>query len=218
MQRQQGSTRQDYPWARTPFWQKETIQERSVYVAASRDFISWRPKPSLFTRDAPLYFNNQPYLIAMVARREMGYQTMFLNILYDIISFGSDFFAPDTTFWIKNQFSANYQHVNTPTLYLVWKKAANEAPQVRVNGRSLEPSWWNPTYVSVPDNTYTTLTIGDRAGNNQRLEGRLYEIMVLTGPLKEPHHRIIEGYLAWKWGLEKSLPRRHPYYRVPPGK
>jgi hypothetical protein len=26
----------------------------------------------------------------------------------------------------------------------------------------------------------------------------------------------VEGYLAWKWGLNASLPTTHPYYKVIP--
>jgi hypothetical protein len=26
----------------------------------------------------------------------------------------------------------------------------------------------------------------------------------------------VEGYLAWKWGLQTALPTTHPYYKVRP--
>jgi hypothetical protein len=42
---------------------------------------------------------------------------------------------------------------------------------------------------------------------------RLYEVLTYTGAtaLTVPQQQQIEGYLAWKWGLQANLPPDHPY-------
>jgi hypothetical protein len=44
----------------------------------------------------------------------------------------------------------------------------------------------------------------------------LYEIIVYNSDLTDNQRQQIEGYLAWKWGLQGSLPSTHPYKTLPP--
>ena len=41
--------------------------------------------------------------------------------------------------------------------------------------------------------------------------GDVGEVIVVTGSLSLAEEELIEGYLAWKWGLQASLPANHPY-------
>lgn len=41
--------------------------------------------------------------------------------------------------------------------------------------------------------------------------GNIYEILVYNSTLSNTDRQIIEGYLAWKWGLQSALPSSHPY-------
>ena len=47
---------------------------------------------------------------------------------------------------------------------------------------------------------------------------RLYEVITFTGAtaLTVPQQQQIEGYLAWKWGLQGNLPPTHPYKNAAP--
>ncbi len=45
--------------------------------------------------------------------------------------------------------------------------------------------------------------------------GYMHEIVVFNNALSSSNRQIIEGYLAWKWGLQKSLQTSHPYYNRP---
>lgn len=38
------------------------------------------------------------------------------------------------------------------------------------------------------------------------------EVLVFNNALSTSDRQLIEGYLAWKWGLNASLPTNHPYY------
>lgn len=59
-----------------------------------------------------------------------------------------------------------------------------------------------------------TLSIGLPTSFNQRNKGFIYEIVMYTAALTSTQRQLVEGYLAWKWGLQNSLPTSHPYYKV----
>jgi hypothetical protein len=42
------------------------------------------------------------------------------------------------------------------------------------------------------------------------------ETIVMNTNATQAQQEIIEGYLAWKWGLESNLPAGHPYKTFPP--
>lgn len=46
--------------------------------------------------------------------------------------------------------------------------------------------------------------------------GKVHEILVLPNNPTTPEKQKIEGYLAWKWGLQGNLPVDHPYYDAAP--
>jgi hypothetical protein len=47
--------------------------------------------------------------------------------------------------------------------------------------------------------------------------GCIGEVIVFPYALGDPERQHIEGYLAWKWGIQNRLPNTHPYYRFAPG-
>ena len=48
------------------------------------------------------------------------------------------------------------------------------------------------------------------------LQGIYAESLVYSGAVSDSDRQKIEGYLAWKWGLESKLPSNHPYKNGPP--
>jgi hypothetical protein len=42
------------------------------------------------------------------------------------------------------------------------------------------------------------------------------EVVALDGQASTANRQRLEGYLAWKWGLEANLPSNHPYKNTPP--
>jgi len=44
----------------------------------------------------------------------------------------------------------------------------------------------------------------------------LAELVAFNTGLSLSNRQLIEGYLAWKWGLQASLPNTHPYYAATP--
>jgi hypothetical protein len=45
--------------------------------------------------------------------------------------------------------------------------------------------------------------------------GYFHEVVVFNNALSSNNRQIMEGYLAWKWGINRSLPTTHPYYNTP---
>ena len=47
--------------------------------------------------------------------------------------------------------------------------------------------------------------------------GTIFEIVVVHSAASVSDRQTIEGYLAWKWGLQANLPASHPYKFAAPG-
>lgn len=60
------------------------------------------------------------------------------------------------------------------------------------------------------------LYIGYETSSNQPFNGDIAEIIILTSSLSTNDQQSVEGYLAWKYGLQASLPNAHPYRNVMP--
>jgi hypothetical protein len=51
---------------------------------------------------------------------------------------------------------------------------------------------------------------------NTGMNGYFYEILLYNTSFTATQRQQIEGYLAWKWGLQSNLPATHPYVFSPP--
>ena len=75
---------------------------------------------------------------------------------------------------------------------------------------------------STSNNLQTTadgFSIGSLRGGlvaNYYTNVEVAEIIVLYSAVDTTNRQLIEGYLAWKWGLEANLPADHPYKNSPP--
>ena len=78
----------------------------------------------------------------------------------------------------------------------------------RVDGHAAEGSITGANLT--PLNTSTE--IGNRGNGLGGYTGNIAEIVVCTSS----NRQLVEGYLAWKWGIASNLPSTHPYYSAPP--
>lgn len=53
-------------------------------------------------------------------------------------------------------------------------------------------------------------------GASRFLNGYVTEIVQIESRLSTTDRQRLEGYLAWKWGLEANLPAGHPFRNIPP--
>lgn len=57
----------------------------------------------------------------------------------------------------------------------------------------------------------TFARIGADNSASQQLTGYVHEIVIYSRLLSDTERKQVEGYLAWKWGLQASLVSGHPY-------
>ena len=71
--------------------------------------------------------------------------------------------------------------------------------------------------LSSPAENYNTGSAEVRVGTAGYNTGSdLMEIILYYGDLAPSARRRVEGYLAWKWGLQNNLPSSHPYSKFRP--
>ena len=78
-------------------------------------------------------------------------------------------------------------------------------PAAGVMGGSLTNSVNVTIGVALAFGSYTRFWAADMA-----------EILVFNASLTVFQREQVEGYLAWKWGLQTSLPASHPFRNAPP--
>ena len=120
-----------------------------------------------------------------------------------------DFFQPDLTTTVPpanqtNIIAISYDSVTTRRS--IWMNAANRQSHLLI-----------PTYTSTPQNLPTTSQIiGATTGGGEAINGNLYEVLVYSKQLTPAERQGVEGYLAWKWGIQATLPSNHPYRNSAP--
>ena len=76
----------------------------------------------------------------------------------------------------------------------------------------LSENYNSPLTPSTADANNDTLYIGTRGDNSTSFQGVFYEILVYNTALSTAEREEVEGYLAWKWGLQAKLPTTHSYF------
>ena len=71
------------------------------------------------------------------------------------------------------------------------------------------------TSAAFPSGNFDSYAILDDNTGGNAWGGGIGEYVVATG-ITTADRQKLEGYLAWKWGLEANLPAGHPYKSTPP--
>lgn len=129
-----------------------------------------------------------------------------------LISSGSAYVADNKTadgFATGNSWHVLGVSADPTTVYL------NDRNPIRLFGDTPESNSVSNGAVSTSDPA-VTLRIGVFSNDTFYLDGAIAEIIITTGAEDVNQRQIIEGYLAWRWGLEASLPAGHPYVSAAP--
>jgi len=88
----------------------------------------------------------------------------------------------------------------------------------RLNGSNdLLTATTNGGFVSTNTRYPTILRyLGSRGGSSAFWNGQVWEMIIFSSYLSQSDTELVEGYLAWKWGVNTSLPIGHPYYSAAP--
>jgi hypothetical protein len=76
----------------------------------------------------------------------------------------------------------------------------------------------NKAYIRAVDDAHVTFRLGLMQQNNNAIvtDGAIMEVVITQTDNSVATRQKIEGYLAWKWGLEGNLPSGHPYKNAAP--
>lgn len=90
--------------------------------------------------------------------------------------------------------------------YILLPKFNSATSAWRVNGALTNTG-------NIGTNPFTILSLGHNETEAQDLDGYIAEAVAFSDAANQ---EIIEGYLAWKWGMQGNLPPTHPYKNFPP--
>jgi hypothetical protein len=116
----------------------------------------------------------------------------------------------------RTEQSKYYTATDTDTTYMTVHYRRGNVMSARVNGSGDSATMADlaipPNVVGL--NTFL-LILGSYLGPaNAPFAGDIYEHIMFRYALTDEAIFQIEGYLAWKWGIQTSLPANHPYYRI----
>ena len=116
-------------------------------------------------------------------------------------------FTPIRLYRANLSVNSNISNINTP--YLVSCYFDNTNGYLGTNG-----TYYTPFAVS-GNFAINKYGIGLNFNNNTVYGGCKYgEVLVYNSSLSLSDRQRVEGYLAWKWGTNTSLPTNHPYYNM----
>jgi hypothetical protein len=96
---------------------------------------------------------------------------------------------------------------NSTTTLSTWQITSQTNTYISLNGAL---SLSGPTSIGTFTNGVTT-GLGREATSSIPVFGWVMEIVMFNTQLSQTNQQKIEGYLAWKWGSQASLPAGHPY-------
>jgi len=119
-------------------------------------------------------------------------------------------FRTTTSFGIVNngvQWGAQQTATSNVTYFCKSTVTSGSATGFSINGAALSTSNISAFYGS------TTTQLGREGASSFQYEGTICEVIAYSRVLSDGEQRQVEGYLAWKWGLQTSLPSNHPFYK-----
>jgi hypothetical protein len=141
-------------------------------------------------------------------RWAMTYEIQFASGMTTFIEDGTNgqatfVFNPSTQF---NVFSTQNNRTSTNRIYANGTLGSQVSFTQATNNLSNTDRLFVAAY---PNNT----GLAPQAG--YYLEGDIGEVLVYFANITDAQRQQIEGYLAWKWGLQANLPSNHPYKSSP---
>jgi hypothetical protein len=101
---------------------------------------------------------------------------------------------------------------NAPTLITSISTTGSEQWKLFKDGAE----WDSATIASVYTGVNSAIGSLNGTGSLFPFDGTVSELISLPSVLSTTNRQLLEGYLAWKWGIEASLPTGHPFRNTPP--
>ena len=178
------------------------------FVAANSDL--------LITDDVATWLTGTEYTIFAVSSQEVAGAGMICGINQSANQKGLHVGWKDASTWSDAHYNDDGDMTVTQNTDVVLTCSQYQAPGSELwrNGTSVG------TNATLPANDLTTPTggfnIGGGHSGSNPMDGKYCELVVITGAMTEANRQKVEGYLAWKWGLQANLPSTHPYVQFAP--
>jgi hypothetical protein len=182
-----------------------------IYLGISASFVnSTLPIPAGYTMMAVASLSTTPGAYGRLINVGQGDYAGFLGTYGATVSFAT--FTGTGSAW--NDLTAN-----TPATPVSTNPVLPSILEMTVCGTVLNP-FFNGADMSAKVGTTVATTgmiIGATANNGgQFWPGYINELLLVPRTLTILQRQQMEGYLAWKWGLQGNLPSTHPFKLGPP--
>ena len=138
----------------------------------------------------------------------LDYLTYSSNTAARLYGNGTGFRSLDNTNTVTRNTSPTILSVSIESSSIVWTESVNgTVVTYTINGYSEGGGAYG--------DTGTFVYIGTRADNATKMTGNISEIIAYNSVFTTAQRQQVEGYLAWKWGLQWALPTSHPYKSSP---
>ena len=212
--------------------------DSSTITLSSSTVTQWRDKSiynGLMTSGSPTYsstrLNSLPAITTTTATptymtgsfgnglASTQYYTLFFVFNYTAYSGGSSrlfgMAAAGNTDYQYSGFNCSLANTGSPIAFTFQNCSGSISPNSFTSSTG-------PTIVTVTvsGNTIIPSAFGigtpsfGQAGNS--LGADWSEVLIFNTTLTTAQQNQVQGYLAWKWGLQTSLPSSHPYYKASP--
>jgi len=133
---------------------------------------------------------------------------------------GNPFFGITTTATpangVANTFTFSSTVITSPFVFSSVSITASDTNTIWVNGTQ---AYTVSEAISITSGTLVYLGYGVNSpllSVSQGYNGYMFEYIIYPYGVSTAERQKIEGYLAWKWGIQTSLPAAHPYYLSAP--
>jgi len=118
----------------------------------------------------------------------------------------------------SNSYSGVYvPNASTSILGMILDQVGNTCNEwVNGNSQSVVYQGYGTLTPSTADATLDKLYLGTLCDITNYFQGVFYEVIAYNTVPSTGDRQLVEGYLAWKWGLQGSLPGAHPYKSAAP--
>jgi hypothetical protein len=165
--------------------------------------------------------NNELTIFTVYRHNSIATDSYILNIS----TAGNTRIALQRSFWdinqsggVTTQSTPTFSPVNNTPYINVMRRAGNTMIR-RITGNGTQSNTSTSFSNLALTGSFNQIMLGDyRSGDintPNRLDGVIHEVILFRSALTDQAIQQVEGHLAWKWGLQNSLPNTHAYKRVP---
>lgn len=195
--------------------QRPSYGARSLNGIVVPDFDGTNDNMSLPNGTVPS--GSSPYHFAFVAfansehRGHLVYSGNFASNQANAFRVGNQTNERPTSYWYANDLGANISYANTATIFATeWGSSAQDF--IYVNGSTAATGSRSGRNSTTGNNRIGA----GYASTHEPFNGPICEALIMPNALSTSVRQQVEGYLAWKWSIQGSLPAGHPYKSAAP--